>query len=242
MARRWVLNEEEEEELNLNGERGESTVCTRSPSMDGDFSGEDHSGTVRVSATESGEICSVRISDDWKQTIHPRMLAEGILAAVNAASMHAAQSRNNKYQAEVPSSKSSMYDEGLISKGDMLRLVESAMLDMAQFKQHVFGAASRVSHFESAGAHVWGFEQYGRVADISIDVRWASNARKLEIEREILDALKRVDTTSLTGLARGPQGKNIDELATLTADPHRLLQKVGIRVIEEAQENRRTKQ
>lgn len=227
---RWAF----EEELEQDDDPPRSSSAEPVPEEDR-ISGQDQDGVVTVVVSPDADVLSVALAQDWKQSVDPRGLHSAVIAAANAATIAALGrqvdevARNPPAMPTFGATSASAADESPLGTQDMLRLVDAATAELAQFTQR---AATVVNHritVESGGGHVRGEVSNGQIVAMEIDPSWVVRVRTSEIESEILDVLRQLRRASIPpGLAEGPQGPAIAEIMGLLFDPHRMARRVGL--------------
>ncbi|MQA64094.1 MAG: hypothetical protein GEU86_22160 [Actinophytocola sp.] len=228
---RWGFEEDDEWD-DPDGE-GESTT-----ESDESITGQDRDGIVTVAVNEAGDVVSVRLAGDWKNSVDPRALHTSVVDATNAATMHALAVQVEQVdmtgQPEsgtgVQSSTSEYSERGdsmPITKEDAMRLVDTASADLERYLTQASTIIDAPVTTTSAGGHVTVSGRQRQVLDVSIDTNWVGDVRYTEIESELLDALTGFSTQSSLGeLAQGPQSAAITELMSLASDPQALVRRI----------------
>ncbi|RSN61098.1 hypothetical protein DMH01_17850 [Amycolatopsis sp. WAC 04182] len=227
---RWAF----EEELEQDDDPPRSSAAEPVPAADR-ISGRDQDGVVIVVVSPAADVLSVELSTDWKQAVDPRGLPSAVTAAANAATISALARQVNDVAENPPAmptfgaTPASIADESPLSAQDMLRLVDAATAELAQFTQRAAEVVDRRITAESGGGHVRGSVVSGQIVDVEIDQSWVTRVRTGEIESELLDVLRQLHGASTSpDLVEGPQGPAIAEIMGLLFDPHRMARRVGL--------------
>ena len=193
-------------------------------------SGQDPDRVVTVQVALTGEVASVHLAADWKQTVDPRALGTSVLAAANAATAAAMVAQVDRIDGQPPpTSTAEDIDRTPLTRQDVNRLLEAVTADLEQFTRQVAEIAGRTVSAESAGRHVSGTAQRGQVLEVSVDAGWAARSRTAEIESELVEVLRELRRRSTPGeLVQGPQSPAIAELTALVADPATLLSRLRL--------------
>ncbi|MGH3451769.1 MAG: hypothetical protein ACRDQW_13790 [Haloechinothrix sp.] len=228
---RWGFEEDDEWD-DQNGD--ESTAVTDEP-----LTGQDRDHIVTVAVNDAAEVVWVSLARDWKSSVDPRGLHTNVLAAMNAATMHALAKQVEQIDMTgqppvgtgTPSATSDhreeLGDNTPITKEDAIRLVDAASADLERYLAQASAIIDVSVTTTSAGGHVSVSGRQRQVLDVSIDASWAGSVRYSEIESELLDALTSFSTQSSLGeLAQGPQSSAITELMTLASDPQALVRRI----------------
>ncbi|WP_410579584.1 hypothetical protein [Amycolatopsis sp. lyj-108] len=227
---RWAF----EEELEQDDDPPRSSTAEPVPEADR-IAGRDQDGVVTVVVSPDADVFAVALSPEWKRSVDPRGLHSAVAAAANAATIAALArqvddvARNPPAMPTFGATPASIADESPLGTQDMLRLVEAATAELAQFTQRAAEVVDRRITVESGGGHVRGSVTNGQIVDVEIDQSWVAQVRTGEIESELLDVLRRLRGASAPpGLADGPQGPAIAEIMGLLFDPHRMARRVGL--------------
>jgi len=227
---RWAF----EDELEQDDDPPKSSLTDPVPEEDR-ISGQDQDGVVTVVVSPEADVLSVLLARDWKQSVDPRGLHGAVVAAANAAIIAALARQADEVARNPPpmptygASPAATTDESPLGTQDMLRLVEAATAELAQFSQRAAEVADHPITSESRGGHVRGTVVNGQIVAMEIDPSWVAQVRAGEIESEVLDVLRRLREASVpSGLADGPQGPAIAEIMGLLFDPHRMARRVGL--------------
>ncbi|MEV7548031.1 YbaB/EbfC family nucleoid-associated protein [Amycolatopsis sp. NPDC089917] len=227
---RWAF----EEELERDDDPPTSSATDQVPEEDR-ISGRDPDGVVTVVVSPEADVLAVLLSPEWKQSVDPRGLHSAVTAAANAATIAALGrqmddvARNPPPMPTFGATSASNADESPLGTQDMLRLVEAATAELAQFTERAVAVVDRRVTAESRGGHVHGTVTNGQVVAVEIDPSWVARVRTGEIESEILDVLRQLRKAGVPpGLADGPQGPAIAEIMGLLFDPHRMARRVGL--------------
>jgi DNA-binding protein YbaB len=194
--------------------------------------GEDVDRVVQVVVSPEAEVIAVRLSPEWRRSVDPRALHTSVLSAANTATMRALA--HNVEQVDLaaaaqPPREGANADESALTTQDVERLLDAVSAELGQFTERLSGIVDQSVHLRSAGGHVDGSAQRGRVLALDIDSVWAGQARHSEMETELLEVLRGLhDTSTPRELAGGPSGGAISELMELAADPHRLMRRLGM--------------
>ncbi|OXM54294.1 YbaB/EbfC family nucleoid-associated protein [Amycolatopsis alba] len=227
---RWAF----EEELERDDDPPRSSAAEQVPAEDR-ISGQDQDGVVTVVVSPDADVLSVILAPEWKQSVDPRGLHSAVTAAANAATIAALGrqvddvARNPPPMPTFGATPASNADESPLGTQDMLRLVEAATAELAQFTQRATAVVDRRITAGSRGGHVHGTVVNGQIVAMEIDPSWVAQVRTGESESEILDVLRQLRKAAVPlGLADGPQGPAIAEIMGLLFDPHRMARRVGL--------------
>ena len=230
MDDRWQLNDETfwEEEPSAGPEPGPEPA-------DDLLDAQDPEGVVTVYVIKTGEVRSVKLTDDWKTRTDPRRLSTHVVSAANAATMAATAAQAEIAQSATiepprePAGGVAASDDSPITAAEALQLIDTVSADLEAFNRQVLAVAETVVSAESGGRHVQGTARQGQILEIVVDAGWCGTARNAEIESELTDVLKALRTkSSAAELARGPQSPAISQLQALASDPQRLLRRLGL--------------
>lgn len=234
MNDRWGFEEADDEV-----EPGSSGPGASIEDNDESLTGHDPAGVVTIAVTDAADVISVRLANDWKDTVDPRTLHSHVLDAMNAATMQALAKRAEQVDLDggqdagtsSPLATSQPpQEERPITKEDAMRLIDAVSADLDQFMRRASMITNQVITAESSGAHVSVSGKQRQVVNLTIDPAWASRVRNSEIESELTDALTSFTAKSSLGdLAQGPRSSAIDELMSLVADPRSMVRRINQR-------------
>lgn len=222
--RRWGFDEADDWEY-------ESTRRTDAPAAEAVHAliGRDADGAVTVTVTPTAEVLAVKLAAGWRRSVDPRGLHFAVRSAANTATMQALARQVEQPQPVVPVQQVARQDETPITKEDALLLMAEVSADLARFTSAMGEVTNHPVVAESAGGHVRGSAKGGQVIELTIDPGWASGARESELESEVLEVLKALQSRGAPReLVNGPQSPAIAELTTLLTDPTTLLRRVGL--------------
>jgi hypothetical protein len=129
----------------------------------------------------------------------------------------------------VPAEPKAGADESPLTSRDVQRLLDAVSEELEQFTERLAAVVDHPVRVESEGGHVQGSAQRGQVLSLDIDDNWAGQARHTEIETELVEVLRGLhDSSTPRELAAGPSGSAVSELLDLTADPRRLMRRLGL--------------
>lgn len=190
--------------------------------------GQDPDAVLSVHMTLDGDIASVGLVTDWKQSVDPRGLGRSVLAAANAATANAMVAQMHRIDEPPPDPAPQDVDLTPLTRHDVGRLLDAVTADLEQFTRRVAEITDRRFSAESGGRHVSGTARSGQVLEVSVDPAWAARSRTSEIELEIVDVLRQLRRGSTPGelAQRGPQTSAIAELGALVADPAALFDRL----------------
>jgi len=195
------------------------------------LAGQDPDCVVTVVVAPDGAVLAVQVAEDWRRLVDPRALHASVLAAMNTATIQAL-ARQVELAAPIsttPHGDGRVTDQTPVSRTDVERLLDAVMADLGEFAGRLSAVVDHPVSVESAGGHVSGTAQRGQVLQMSIDANWAATARSSEIESELLEVLRQLQSRSTPAdLASGPQSPAISELNALLADPHSFLRRLGL--------------
>lgn len=206
-----------------------------------DIQGADPDRTVTVTANPSGQFIAVGLVADWRRQVPPETVGQRTQAAANDATMAVLARKLAEPDGDSLSAENSADDVGAgpvshdvaADPGAMaehvLRLVDSVIGELARFERQLVGVIGARVSADSRGRHVTATSMHGQIVDVSIDQRWLHAAAHKEIEHELADALRRVQSAAAPPeLAAGPSGPAIAELNRLVRDPVTFLRQLGL--------------
>ncbi|WP_460956808.1 hypothetical protein [Parasphingorhabdus pacifica] len=223
----WVLNEDDERAA---WEEPEPDKTSDIDSADEDaLTGQDAGGNVTVYVTESAEVVTVKLADDWKRLVESGAFDACVVEAANAATMHALANRLETGEGASSATEQPEPDVSHYGKNDVARVLDAVTADLQNFSQRMSAVVDQPASASSSGGHVNGSAQRGKILTVSTDGDWLVSVRKSEIEGEILDVLQDLGKQISPGeLAEGPSSPAISELNALVRDPQKLLRAVGL--------------
>jgi hypothetical protein len=192
--------------------------------------GRDPDGVITVAVNDLGEVWSVTIAANWRQSVDPRALGSKVTQAANAATM-AALAKQVERPTEPPSPRQTPppRSDERITPEQALRLMDAVSADLARFTQRMTEVVDRPLVVESRGGHVRGTIHRGQVLSLEVDPAWTHTSRVSEMQQEFLEVLRNLRAQSVPAdLAQGPQSPAITELTALVSDPDTLLRRVGL--------------
>ena len=212
------------------------------PVEDDGVSRTDPAGLVTVRVDTTGVVKSVKLTHQWQRGVAPQALHQNVLLAANAAIMAAltqegastaplpwaASPGATTARAEAKPQPRSPQDR-VAGSAEVVRLVNTALGDLAQFDQKLDAARAHPASVQSSDQHVRVTADNVRILGVSIDPGWVASTRDVEIESELVDALVQAQSqASLGNLGQGPQSPAISAMIGLVSNPAELLRRLGL--------------
>lgn len=187
---------------------------------------------VFVEVNNFGHVASVTLAEEWKRSLDPRELPSFILEALHAETMKVATEQVGQLDTtctEVAKAPTEVPDNSPLSRGDVHRLLDEVQADLSEFTKQLDLQTSHPVSITSAGGHVQGSADRGRVSELNIDPSWASSSRRSEIELELNEVLSQLTEKSAPKeIMEGPRSRAIDELNSLVSDPQSFIRRIGL--------------